>query len=147
MVSGTNICLYPSIILMFLAQSHVRSICMTHQFNFFQNIILFIFGCAGSWLLHGLFSSCSEQGLLSSCSVRASHCSDFSRCRAQALGHPGFSSCSSQLYSTGSTVCRSFFKACGIFLDRGSNLCLLRCQANSLPLSHQGSPQLFKYIF
>ena len=63
MVSGTNICLYLSIILMFLAQSHVRSICMTHQFNFFQNILLFIFGCAGSSLLRGFFSSCSEQFL------------------------------------------------------------------------------------
>ena len=30
--------------------------------------------------------------------------------------------------------------ACGIFLDRGSNPCLLHWQANSLPLSHQGSP-------
>ena len=30
-------------------------------------IILFIFGFAGSLLLHGLFSSCREQGLLSSC--------------------------------------------------------------------------------
>ena len=29
---------------------------------------LFIFGCTGSSLLRGLFSSCSEQGLLSSCS-------------------------------------------------------------------------------
>ena len=27
-------------------------------------IILFILGCAGSSLLHGLFSSCGEQGLL-----------------------------------------------------------------------------------
>ena len=28
----------------------------------------------------------------------------------------------------------------GIFLDQGSNLCLLRWQVDSLPLSHQGSP-------
>ena len=27
----------------------------------------------------------------------------------------------------------------GIFLDQGLNLCLLHCQADSLPLSHQGS--------
>ena len=27
----------------------------------------------------------------------------------------------------------------GIFLDQGSNLCLLHWQADSLPLSHQGS--------
>ena len=59
-------------------------------------IILFIrlcnFGCAVSSLLCGLFSSCGEQGLLSSCRVWASHCSDFSCCRARALGCVDFSS-------------------------------------------------------
>ena len=30
-------------------------------------IYAFIFGCTGSSLLHGLFYTCSEQGLLSSC--------------------------------------------------------------------------------
>ena len=30
--------------------------------------------------------------------------------------------------------------SCGIFLDQGSNLCLLHLQVDSLPLSHQGSP-------
>ena len=29
---------------------------------------------------------------------------------------------------------------CGIFLDQGSNPCPLHWQADSLPLSHQGSP-------
>ena len=33
----------------------------------------------------------------------------------------------------------SYPKACGIFLDQGSNLCLLHWQVDSLPLSHQGS--------
>ena len=32
------------------------------------------------------------------------------------------------------------FPACGIFLDWGLNPCLLYWQADSLPLSHQGSP-------
>ena len=32
---------------------------------------LFIFGCAGSSLLLRLFSSCGEQGLLSSCAAQA----------------------------------------------------------------------------
>ena len=41
----------------------------------------FVFGCAGSLLLHRLFSSWSEWGPLSSCC--ASHCSDFSYFRAQ----------------------------------------------------------------
>ena len=33
--------------------------------------------------------------------------------------------------------------ACGIFWDQGLNLSLLNWQANSLPLSHEGSPNLF----
>ena len=43
---------------------------------------VFVFDCAGSSLLCGLFSSCGEQGLLS-------------RCGARDLGHMGFSNCSS----------------------------------------------------
>ena len=31
---------------------------------------------------------------------------------------------------------------CGIFLDQGSNSCLLHWQVNSLPLSHQGSLEI-----
>ena len=38
----------------------------------------FIFGCVGSLLLHTLFSSCREQGILSSCGSQASHRSGFS---------------------------------------------------------------------
>ena len=34
----------------------------------------------------------------------------------------------------------SYFSACGIFPDHGLNPCLLHWQAESLPLSHQGSP-------
>ena len=56
----------------------------------------------------------------------------------------GLSSCSSQapehrLNSCG-TCCS---KACRIFLDQGSNLCLLHWQVDCLPWSHQGSPLLW----
>ena len=50
-----------------------------------------------------------------------------------------------ELYSTGSVVVVHRFScpaACGIFPDQGSNLYLLRWQADSLPLSHQGSPKM-----
>ena len=39
--------------------------------------------------------------------------------------------------------------ACEIFPDQGPNLCLLpilRCQADSLSLSHQGSPALIPFF-
>ena len=44
----------------------------------------------------GPFSSCSERGLLSSCSAWDSHCSGFSCDRAQAPGPSGLSSCGAQ---------------------------------------------------
>ena len=59
-------------------------------FVFFLTFIyVLIFGCAGSSLLLGLFSSCREWGLLSSCCVQASHCSGLSCCGAQALERAG----------------------------------------------------------
>ena len=48
------------------------------SFFFFLIAHLFIFGCAGSSLLHWLFSSCGEPGLLCSCGPWASHCGDSS---------------------------------------------------------------------
>ena len=70
----------------------------THQLspwssNFLKNIFnyFFIFGCVGSVLLGGLFFSCSQWGLLSSCSAQASHCAGFSCCWAWAPGHAGSS--------------------------------------------------------
>ena len=39
------------------------------------------------------FANCSEQGLLSGCTVRASHCNDFSCCRARTPERAGFGSC------------------------------------------------------
>ena len=64
--------------------------CLSFFFFFLQ-----IFGCAGSSLLSGLFSSCGKQGLCYSCGVQVSHCSGFSCCGAWALGPLGFSSCGS----------------------------------------------------
>ena len=66
--------------------------CILHgHFLFFHFIYLFI--CF--WLFWVFaFSSCDEQMLLSSCGVQTSHCTGFSRFGAGALGHVGFSSCS-----------------------------------------------------
>ena len=74
-------------------------------FSFY--FILFIFGCAGSSLLLGLFSTCGEWGLLSRCSewdllssrhAGASHCSGLSCCRAQASGLPDSRAQAQQLW-------------------------------------------------
>ena len=53
-------------------------------------------------------------------------------------------------YSPGSVAgtCRlSGTKALGIFPEQGLNLCLLHQQADSLPLSHQGSPSIRDFSF
>ena len=73
----------------FIFSSFKKNLFIYFKKNF---INLFIFGSAGSLLLHGLFSSCSKWSLLSGCSVWASHCG-FSFCGAGALGHTGFGSC------------------------------------------------------
>ena len=75
-------------------------------------------------LLRRLFSRCSEQKLLQLPCVGLSFW------------------CFLLLGSTGSGAVvhgRSGFTVCGIFLDQGSNLCLLSWQANPLPLKHQGA--------
>ena len=95
-------------------------------------------------------NSCSKRGLLSSCNdglltVVAFLAAEHGR---QAYGL-------SIVAATGSVVAAhghqstgliavahglSWSTARGIFPDRGSNLCLLHWQADSSPLSHQGSP-------
>ena len=80
----------------------IKNLQNVYIFEFFFNL----FGCAGSLLLHRLFSSCGEWWLFSSWSAQASHCGDFSCCGAQALGHAGFSSC-------GTWAPESRFNSCG----------------------------------
>ena len=57
-------------------------------------------------------------------------------------GHAGAVGAAPGSWRTGCVVVHrlSCSAACGIFLDQGSNLCLLHWQAESSQLSHQGSP-------
>ena len=122
---------------------HMRSrYCFFFYYNLF--IYLFIFGCAGSLLLCGLFSSCGEWGLLSGCGAWASHCGGFSCCGAPAPGAwasvvaaHGLSSCGSPALEHRLNSCAwpSCSEASRIFPDQGSNPCLLCWQANFLPVS------------
>ena len=94
------------------------------------------------------FSSCDEQ-LLSSSDARVPHCSGFSHRRAQALGHEDFSSCSLQALECMQNVVLhglSHSMAHGIFPDQGLNQCSLHWQADSYPLSCQGSPMVLNTI-
>ena len=95
---------------------------------------LFIFGCVGSSLPCGLFSSCSAQ---------VSDCSGFSVAAhrlwmhgLQQLWHLASAVVVPRPQSTGSIVVAHRFScsvASGIFLDQGSNPCLLHWQVDSLP--------------
>ena len=77
------------------------------------------------------FSSCRQQGLLSSWGAGASHCGGFSRCRAQALG---------TWVSVVVVHGPSCSVACGIRPDQRSNSRPLYCQVDSYLLYRQGSP-------
>ena len=91
----------------------------------------------------GFFSSCGKVGLLSSCGERASHCGGFSCYWAQALGHLGFHSCSSQALEHRLSSCGTpawLLRGLWDLLDQWSNPHLLHWQVDSIPLSHQGSP-------
>ena len=95
--------------------------------------------------LQGLFSSCGEQGLPCGSAGRLAVLASLvahglQGAQASVAVVPG-------LWSTGSVVVVLGLRcpeACGIFLDQGSNLCLLHQQANPLPLSHQGGPMFYR---
>ena len=72
-----------------------------------------IFDCAGPSLLCRLLSSCGEWGLLSSCSVCASHYGGFSFCRAQALELTGSVVLAHELSSRGSWALEHRFSSRG----------------------------------
>ena len=103
-------------------------------------------------MLCGVLSSCGRLGLLFT-AVHGPLLAEvllvvgFSCCGAQAPGHAAFSSCGTwaqYLCCTGPILVANRLNcsvACGIFLDQGSNMCLLHWQVDSSPLSQQGSPE------
>ena len=118
------------------------------SFFFFNCIcLLFYFWLCWVFTAAGLFSNCRERGLQSSCCEQASHCGGFSH-GAQALGRGLSGAATPGPQSTGSVVVAhrlSCSAAWGIFQDQGSNLYLLHWQADSSPLSHEGSPHTVFY--
>ena len=95
--------------------------------------------CCCTWA----FSSCRELGLTLQSGSWAACCGGFSCCEAWALGHAGFRSCSPLAPKHRLLVVAHRLHcpvAHGVFPGQGSNPRLLHWQADSLPLSHQGSP-------
>ena len=112
--------------------------------QFRESCSLFICDGAGTSLLLRLFSSCGQRGL----TLQLQGVGFFLwwllllgawtlECAGSVVTVPG-------LWSTGPVVVAhglSCSMACGIFLDQGSHPHLLHWQVDSLPLSHQQSPE------
>ena len=80
-------------------------------FNLF--IYLFIFSCVGSLLLHADFLQLHRVGAIFRCGARASHCSGFSCCGAQALGTRASVVVARGLSSCGSRALERRLSSCG----------------------------------
>ena len=113
---------------------------LAYAFCFFLIIInLLIYLFIYFWLCW-VFVSVRGLSLVAASGVHSS-----SRCAGLSLSRPLF------LRSTGSRRAGSVVvahgpscsAACGIFPDQGSNPCPLHWQADSQPLHHQGSPEMF----
>ena len=122
--------LYYNLTLETLYKAYIRIHNILFHLQPYSVLLLCNFGCTRPWMPRRLFWSCIQQGLLSSCGVRAS-CGGSPCCGAQALGLTG-----SVLVAHG----LSCPMTCGIFLDQGMKLCPLHWQMVSLPPDHQGSP-------
>ena len=137
--------LFCTVLLVYSCHLHCLSYCKLCCYEnwssciFLKNIFIYLFILT----VQGFSWRAGDRGLLSGCGAQASNCSGLSFCRAWALGHMGFRSCSLQplvhrLSSCGHGPRCSV--AHGIFLDQGLNPGLPHWQTDSSPLSHQGSP-------
>ena len=98
-------------------------------------LFIFVFGCTRPSLLLWPFSSCSEQQLLSSCSMWASHRGGF---LSSLVAERGLLVCGLQwLWCTDLVASQR-----GIFWDHGSISHSPHWQADSQPQDHQRSPKL-----
>ena len=71
------------------ASPNVISLQNQHQQETISWFLFFLFAVLGLCCCRWTFSGCREQGLLFTVVLRASHCSSFSCCGAQALGRAG----------------------------------------------------------
>ena len=123
--------------------------------SLFKRLFIILFALGLCCCMRAL-SSCGEWGLLF-VGVAGFSCSDFSCCRARALGvqasvaqHTGTVAAAPLLQNVASEVVAhelSYSPARGIFLEQGWNLCLLSWQMSSYPLGHQGSLQFSSVQF
>ena len=90
--------------------------------SIYKLLFFFFFAVLGLGCCTWTFSSCGEQGLLSSCDKWASHCSGFFCCGARVPGLSG---------STAIVHRLSCPEVCGIPAEQGWNQYFLHCKADS----------------
>ena len=127
-----------------------------HFFIFPDSISFSPFFKKNYWFIHFWLCWVFSAALVPSGGVQASHCGGFScfgaglqatraRFGAGLQATQALAVVVPRLQSTDSVIVvhgLSCSTAHGILPDQGSNLCLLHWQADSVPLSHQGSPLL-----
>ena len=118
--------------LLALPQSQfLNSRMVSHHGIYFKNFLIYFWLCWVFVAARRLSLIVVSGGYSLVGGAHGSHCGRFS-CGSQALRRPGLVVAAHGL---------SRPAACGIFPGQGSNLHLLHCKAESLLLSHQGSPQ------
>ena len=121
----------------------ILNLCTTReasQFLFFLNLFyLFIY----FWLFWVFVSVQGPSPVVASRGYSSSRCVGPSLSRPLLLQGTG-SRCTGSVVVAHGPSCST---ACGIFPDQGLNLCPLHWQADSQPLSHQGSPSISFWWF
>ena len=122
---------------------------------FLKLFFSFAFGCAGSLLLRGLFSSCSERGLLFIALCRLLIGSGFFCCRAQAPRHRASVVAACGLRSYSSRAPERRLNSCGTRAElpcsmwdppgSGINFEPPALVGRFFTLSHQGSPKVTEF--
>ena len=86
---------------------------MPHFIYFFNYLFIYLFGCVGSSLLRAGFLQLQRAGATLHCGARASHCFDFSCCRAWVLGAWASVAVTHRLSSCGSWALEHRLSSCG----------------------------------
>ena len=105
---------------------------------------IFFFGCTGSSLKSGGYSSLRCTGFSSWWLLLSRNVG--SRCAGSGVAAHGLSSCGTKVYLPPASPARPQPPACGILPDQGLNPRSLHWQVDSHSLCHQESPKIVQFL-